>query len=173
LVATSAETPDIYVDGSAKNVAIRNETGELVPAQPRRGRFAVSQWLRVDGDNTLPAEAAHRAGWTCDEGICSAEVKGRRVLYLSEEKPAMTIPCAEADILIAAFPLRGRCRSVPVTIDRFSVWRSGAHALFIDGDEVRLETARDEQGLRPWTIVPEARRKDTSRGPGQGAWLRP
>jgi competence protein ComEC len=173
LLASLAKTPDIYVDGAAKNVAIRNEAGELVPAQPRRGRFAVSQWLRVDGDDSLPAEAAHRAGWTCEEAICRAAVKGRRVIYLPEDKPAMTIPCAEADIIIAAFPLRGRCRLVPTRIDRFSVWRSGAHALYLADDAIRLLTARDEQGSRPWTITPEPRRKDTSHGPGQGAWLRP
>jgi competence protein ComEC len=172
LAATFTERPDIYIDPAAKNVAIRTASGELVPAQPRRGRFAVSQWLRADGDGARPAEAARRAGWACAGAVCRAAIRGRRILYLSEEKLAMTIPCAEADILIAAFPLRGRCRSVPLRIDRFSVWRSGAHALRID-DDVRIETARGLQGLRPWTIVPEPRRKDTSRAAGQGAWLRP
>ena len=75
----------------------------------------------------------------------------------------MTIPCGEADILIAAFPLRGRCHAVPLRIDRFSVWRAGAHAVYIDDDGARLETARGLQGVRPWTIIPEPRRKDTSR----------
>src|SRR5262245_36870727 len=120
--ATVTERPDIYVDQTTKNVAIRGDSGELVPAQPRRSRFAVSQWLRVDGDGAEPAEAARRAGWTCEGAICRAAVKGRRVLYLSDEKLTMTIPCAEADVLVAAFPLRGRCRSVPLRIDRFSVW---------------------------------------------------
>jgi competence protein ComEC len=163
LLAAFAERPDIYVDHAAKNVVIRNEAGELVPAQSRRSRFAVSQWLRTDGDGTTQAEAARRAGWTCEASICRTEIGNKRVLYLSEEKLVMTIPCAEADILIAAFPLRGRCRSVPLRIDRFSVWRSGAHALYVGEGAPRLETARGLQGLRPWTIVPEPRRKDTSR----------
>jgi len=152
---------------------VRSDKGHLVPAQPRRGRFAVSQWLRADGDDAAPAEAARRTGWACEGAVCRAVVKGRRIIYLPDEKLAMTIPCAEADILVAAFPLRGRCRSVPLRIDRFSVWRSGAHALYIDDDAIRIDTARDLQGLRPWTIVPEPRRKDTSRASGQGAWLRP
>jgi competence protein ComEC len=134
-----------------------------VPAQPRRGRFAVSQWMRAEGDGATAAEAARRDGWICEGPICRAMVKGRNVLYLTDETLAMTIPCSEANILIAAFPLRARCRSVPLRIDRFSVWRSGAHALYIDHGLVRLETARGLQGLRPWTIVPEPRRKSTSR----------
>ena len=82
------------------------------------------------------------------------------------------MPCAEADILVAAFPLRGRCRSVKWRIDRFSVWRKGAHALHIAAGAIRIETARDLQGDRPWVIVPEPRRKDTSRPPdGQGMAL--
>src|SRR4029079_13584501 len=41
LVAASlSEAPDIYVDGTAKNVAIRNEAGELVSAHPPPGPFA-------------------------------------------------------------------------------------------------------------------------------------
>jgi competence protein ComEC len=163
LATAFTQRPDIYVDQAGKNVVIRSESGELVPAEPRRGRFAVGQWLRADGDGATLGEAARRAGWTCEGRTCRAMVKGRSVLYLSEEKLAMTIPCSEADILIAAFPLRARCRSVPLRIDRFSVWRSGAHALYVDGGTLRLETARGLQGLRPWTIVPEARRKDTSR----------
>ena len=90
-------------------------------------------------------------------------VEGRRVVYVGKEEPAMALPCAEADILVTGFPLRGRCRSVKLRIDRFSVWRKGAHALYIDGDAIRIETARDLQGDRPWVIMPEPRRKDTSR----------
>jgi competence protein ComEC len=172
LAATFTHRPDIYVDQVAKNVMIRGDSGELVPAQTRRSRFAVSQWLRADGDGAEHAEAARRAGWRCEGAVCRATVKRRRILYLSEEKLAMTIPCADADILVAAFPLRGRCRSVPLRIDRFSVWRSGAHALYVDDGAIRVETARGLQGLRPWTIVPEPRRKDTSRAAGKGAGLR-
>jgi competence protein ComEC len=166
LVTAFATRPDIYIDQSARNVAIRGEGGVLVPAGPRRARFAVGQWLRADGDGITPAEAARRIGWTCEGPICRVVVKGRRVLYLADETLGMTIPCNEADILIAAFPLRARCRSVPLRIDRFSVWRSGAHALYIDDGTVWLETARDLQGLRPWTIIPEPRRKDSSRRTG-------
>lgn len=157
------EDPDIHVEGTAKNVSARMDGDLIVPALPRRGGFAASLWLRQEGDDATPAEAARRAGWVCDDDICRATVEGRRVVYLSKERPAMELPCAQADILISAFPLRGRCRSVKLRIDRFSVWRKGAHALYVDADGIRIETSRDLQGQRPWVIVPEPRRKDTSR----------
>jgi len=163
IVAAFVQRPDIYIDTAAKNVAIRTDRDELVPAHSRRGRFAASLWLRAEGDGATPAEASHRSGWTCEAAVCRASVKGRRIVYLTDERPAMAIPCAEADILIAAFPLRGRCRSVALRIDRFTVWRAGAHVLYLDEDGIRLETSREEQGERPWVIIPEPRRKDTSR----------
>ncbi|MFZ5671326.1 MAG: ComEC/Rec2 family competence protein [Pseudomonadota bacterium] len=157
------DAPDIHVEAAAKTMAARGAEGEMVPVHARRGRFAVTQWLRQEGDEAAPADAARRPGWTCMEGVCRASVGGRRVVYVDKDGPAMALPCAEADILVTGFPLRGRCRSVKLRIDRFSVWREGAHALYLDGDTVRVETARDLQGERPWVIVPEPRRKDTSR----------
>lgn len=157
------EVPDIHVEATAKTMAARGTEGDMVPVLARRGRFAVSQWLRQDGDEAQPAEAVRRPGWTCERDVCRATVEGRRVIYVGKEEPAMALPCAEADILVTGFPLRGRCRSVKLRIDRFSVWRKGAHALYIDGDAIRIETARDLQGERPWVIMPEPRRKDTSR----------
>ncbi|MBK1866618.1 ComEC/Rec2 family competence protein [Aestuariivirga sp. YIM B02566] len=157
------EDPDIHVETAAKTMAARGAEGDLIPVQARRGRFAVSQWLRQEGDDAQPAEAARRPGWTCVEDVCRTSIQGTRVVYVGKEVPAMALPCAEADILVTGFPLRGRCRSVRLRIDRFSVWRKGAHALYIDGDTIRIETARDLQGERPWVIMPEPRRKDTSR----------
>lgn len=157
------DVPDIHVEATAKTMAARGAEGDMVPVQARRGRFALSQWLRLEGDDAQPADAARRPGWTCVKDVCRMSVEGRRVVYVGKEEPAMALPCAEADILVTGFPLRGRCRAVKLRIDRFSVWRKGAHALYIDGDAIRIETARDLQGERPWVIMPEPRRKDTSR----------
>lgn len=162
MLTAITQRPDIHIERTGKNVAIRNAANELAIAHGRRARFAAGQWLRNEGDGATPAEASRRQGWACDGAVCRAALKGRRIVYLTEERPAMTIPCAEADILIAAFPLRGRCRSVKLRIDRFTVWRSGAIVLYLGEDDVQLESSRDGQGERPWTIIPEPRRKDTS-----------
>ena len=67
--------------------------------------------------------------------------------------------CAGLDIIIAAYPLRGACRSVPTRIDRFDVWRMGSHAIAMDGNHLRVTTARGLSGNRPWVVVPEPRKK--------------
>lgn len=86
-----------------------------------------------------------------------ATVKARRVAFLSGDS-ASPEDCAGIDILIADFPLRGACRSVPTRIDRFDLWRSGAHAIRIAGTQIDVTNARSQQGQRPWVVVPEARK---------------
>ncbi len=147
--------PDILVDRTGSNAAIRTAEGLLVPAHSRRARFSVEKWLAANGEEEGPGEAARRPGWACAASRCEARVKGRRVVYLSRWQEGRAPDCTGADILIADFPLRRFCRDVPLRIDRFDLWRSGAHAVFIDGGVLRVETARAAQGDRPWVVRPE------------------
>lgn len=149
--------PDILVETYGGNVAFRNSDGQLVPALARKGRFAVEKWLQVNGETTTPSDAAKRPGWTCMENRCDAVVRGKKLTYVTGDN-ADTLDCAGIDILVASFPLRRHCRSVPVRIDRFDVWRGGAHAIRIGKTGIMVETARAGQGNRPWTVVPEARK---------------
>lgn len=149
--------PDVLVEATGQNVALRDAAGRLVPAQPRRARFAVEKWLQANGEEEGLGAAAKRAGWSCAEGRCMATVHGRRIVYLAGVE-GQSIDCRGVDILIADFPLRGACRAVALRIDRFDLWRSGAHAIYFGGAAPEIRTARGEQGRRPWVVVPEPRR---------------
>jgi competence protein ComEC len=157
LALTAPPLPDLLIETTGSNVAFRDDAGRLVPARPRHARFAVEKWLQANGEEAGLAEAAKRTGWTCADGRCSAQVRGRTIVYLAgrEGKEAQ---CRGVDILIADFPLRGACRFVPLRIDRFDLWRHGAHAVYLSGPESEVRTARGEQGRRPWVVVPEPRR---------------
>jgi competence protein ComEC len=138
-------------------VAIRNAAGDLVVANPRRSRFAVERWLIADGDDASPIESAARQGWRCAEHVCLALVKNKRIAFAQAGAEGKLI-CPTADILVASFPLRKSCSNIPVRIDRFDVWRMGAYALFIEGSDIRTETARKIRGARPWVTEPKARK---------------
>ena len=57
-----------------------------------------------------------------------------------------------ATVVVSTVPVRGRrCRHVPMVIDRFDLWRRGAHALWLDPGEVRVRTVAEATGDRPWT----------------------
>lgn len=149
--------PDIVIERTGANVAIRDSDGRLVPARPRKARFAVEKWLLVNGEEVTVADAARRFGWTCTATRCAAELKARRIVYITGEASDIT-NCNGVDILIVDFPLRGACREVALRIDRFDLWRKGAHAINIDSAGTTVTTARGEQGARPWVVVPEARK---------------
>jgi competence protein ComEC len=60
-----------------------------------------------------------------------------------------------ATIVVSAIPVRGwrgrRCRRAAVVIDRFDLWRRGAHALWLEADGVRVRTVAETSGRRPWS----------------------
>ncbi len=158
---------DVLVERSARTLAARVGDGGqlLVPVHPRRSRYVVERWLNADGDGATLAEAGKRSGWTCEGGkaqLCRGRVRGRQIIWLDRDAvpPA---DCRTAHIVISAEPLRracGRNGGDRVIIDRFDVWRHGAHAVFIAADgSLEVRTARQAQGTRPWAMRPLARRE--------------
>ena len=60
---------------------------------------------------------------------------------------------ARADFVIALYPVakaeRKACKA-PL-IDRRDAWKSGAHALYISRGGIRIVSAADKRGARPWS----------------------
>jgi competence protein ComEC len=150
--------PDLLIERTAANMAFRNGSGELVFANSRRGRFAAEKWLQANGEELTFKEAAARSGWACEGRSCRSEIKGKVIGYFLDGE-GIQPSCTGFDVIIAAYPLRGACKAVPMRIDRFDVWRMGSHAIAIEGSAVGLTTARGLSGNRPWVVVPEPRQK--------------
>ena len=150
--------PDLLIERTAANTAFRNVSGELVFASRQKGRFAAEKWLQANGEEVTFKQAAARAGWNCEARSCRSEIKGKIVGYFLDGE-GVPPACTDFDIIIAAYPLRGACKSVPTRIDRFDVWRMGSHAIVIEGGTAAITTARGLSGNRPWVVVPEPRKK--------------
>ncbi len=169
LTISNIRQPDILVSKFGKNVAIRDNQGRLVLADSKKSRFAARRWLVSNGEGVSPKQAAARSGWQCEEKICLAEIANSKIAYLKRgAKPQKTL-CNNLDIIISAEPLWVLCRNVATRIDRFDVWRRGAHAIYLEPDTSTgkpasaslpiIETASGFRGQRPWVITPIARRK--------------
>ena len=69
--------------------------------------------------------------------------------------------CDSVAALVSAEPIRGRCRASrtsPLVVDRFSVWRDGAQAVFLTPGGARVVSDRMLRGERPWVPpVPKPR----------------
>jgi len=152
LVALTNDSPDILIDREGKNVAVRNGDGELAVLSNRRAKFAAESWARRSGQ---AAPSRSNGAFSCDSEGCAIwdpahpKISYIRTAAIAEEE------CQRADILIAQVPLprriRNTCRAQILVIDRFDLWRYGAHAIWLQGDHWRVEHAAGVRGNRPWS----------------------
>ncbi|HHN67049.1 MAG TPA: ComEC/Rec2 family competence protein, partial [Thermopetrobacter sp.] len=171
---------DVLADGRADVVAVGDEHGRLAATPGRRGAFALGQWLRHDADAASPRAARARGGWRCGGGVCRFASGRGEVVALSRNlekklvekgydnswmKRKLNAACKDAAVVVAAFPLRGACASARVVIDRFDLWRDGAHGVRFEADGISVETARGGQGARPWALPPLPRSRVLKRKP--------
>jgi len=61
--------------------------------------------------------------------------------------------CGAVSVIISAEPIRQRCRQ-SILIDRFSVWRDGAHAIWLSPSGTQVMSDRAWRGDRPWLPPP-------------------
>ena len=64
--------------------------------------------------------------------------------------------CRSVGIVVSAEPARGLCpRPWPALVDRFTVWRQGAAAIWLQPHgRARVLTDREARGTRPWVSPP-------------------
>ena len=130
-------------------VAVQDAGGNYVFASARKNKFASGKWLQGNGETTGLIDAEARPGWECSSGDCFTDLAPMSISYL-HEKSGQGAYCPPTQIIIADYPLHHGCREARLVIDRFDVWRKGAHAISFSNGRYALTTARDEQGNRPW-----------------------
>jgi competence protein ComEC len=60
-------------------------------------------------------------------------------------------------VVVSLEPVRMRCRA-PAVIDRFDLWRNGAHAIWVGEDGViDIRSVQEMRGHRPWVVGPPNR----------------
>ena len=149
--------PDIIVAPQLDLVGIYNHEDTLYLNNTRKNGFARGIWMEtlgLDDNNKAAKQKWPRERNTdidfiaCDTAACRMNVAGKRVSYVAQNAAKET-ECAWADIAIAYAPLYGCAASI--RIDRGRTKRKGSYAVYIDGDDVRIETATGFTGARPWT----------------------
>ncbi len=68
---------------------------------------------------------------------------------------ALIEDCFAATVVISTVPVRQACAAPQRVIDRFDLWREGAHAIWLDENRVRVETVNGWRGFRPWVMRPD------------------
>jgi competence protein ComEC len=146
--------PDILVSGDGRLVATRGADGLLQLSTDRAAKLTRETWLRRAGQSDPPT-VWPRSGpsedgvLSCDAASCLYRANGH-IAALVRDASALAEDCRHADVLVATIPVRRRCASANTVIDRFSLWREGGHALWLDASAVRVESVRASRGERPW-----------------------
>lgn len=155
-----APQPLLLVDGEAKLVALRGTNG-LAFSSVRAASFTAENWLQRAGQEwriAMPRPGSGgRDGIACDGLGCIGEV-GRLKVAIIRDPQALAEDCRSADIVVALVPIRQRCPSARLVVDRFDLWRHGAHALYLEDGVLRLDSVGADRGIRPWAPDPAAQR---------------
>lgn len=156
-VAVVSPRPDILVADSAGNMAVRDAAGNLSFASARKARFDAQMWLRADGDmrDLSDALASRNSAFACGHGLCLARVGNAGPWVALAAPDAMGVACRKAALVIVAGEATGPCSSDVTLIDQPTLSRTGAIAIHLNGNAMKIRSASDVRGQRPW--VPEAR----------------
>ena len=154
--------PDILIDRQGRIMAINGADNQLFLSNDRRNRFERDIWARrlanQVASKTWPATGiALEGALNCDVAGCIYRRHGKTVALIRHER-AQLEDCWSADTVISLLPVRGHCPA-SLVIDKFDLWRNGAHAIWLDGNVPRVQTVNDERGQRPWVVRPAKRPK--------------
>ena len=143
---------DILVSADARLIGLRTAAGVVLQRNSGAADFTRDAWLQywTEADAIAFPESGEAAGGavSCDPAACALRAGGGGATLV--RAPA-GITCATA-LLIAAEPLRVDCVAPPPRIDRFSVWREGAYAVWLNPDGPVLLSDRQARGDRPWVL---------------------
>ena len=154
VIAGLERRPDILVDGDARVVATRGADGQLWLSTRQRGRFVSDVWLRRDGQAetlTWPRNGrrAPAAGLRCDTLGCIQQ-QGERTIAFVRDPRALEEDCRRAGLVVSLVPTWDLCPGPATVVDRFDLWRSGGHAIWLEPEGARVESVAERRGERPW-----------------------
>lgn len=149
--------PDVLVSGDGRLMAVRGADGGLLVSSTRTAAFTAEGWLRRVADDAAeswPGEGATADGRLACDGLgCLYRVNGH-VVALATRATALEEDCGIADVVVSLEPVRRPCPSAGIVIDRFDLWRHGAHALWLAPGEVEVQSVGETRGDRPWVVGP-------------------
>jgi competence protein ComEC len=158
--------PDLLVSADARLIALRAGNVLHVHRTQSPSSFVLDSWLRHLGLRDW--RAMPPPGGTSDDGAIACDATAC-VLRPRPGGPSILLLRGKVDergcghaLVVSPEPARLEC---PVaTVDRFSVWREGAHAVWLDPAGPRILTDRGHRGDRPW-VTPLPTRTRQQPGP--------
>jgi competence protein ComEC len=143
----AAPPPDVLVSPDARLIALRGPDGYALQAQPGAARFVRDAW-----QDHLASGPFLPLGPGCDPDACRL---GPVVLLRGT---VHTADCTGVALVVSAEPARGVCPGAAL-LDRFTVWRDGAHAVWLTQAGPVVLSDKADRGARPWVPPPPTPRR--------------
>jgi competence protein ComEC len=154
---------DLLISADARLIALRTGAGVFMEQAPGASRFVRDDW--TDYWAAGPPQAMPKTGGAaggavaCDESACLLRPNPGAAVALLARGEVSVEACRQAAVMVAAEAARGRCpQPWPALVDRFTVWRSGAVAIWLEPGGARIVSDRGFRGARPW-VAPLPKRR--------------
>jgi competence protein ComEC len=137
---------DLLVDADARLIALRAPA--YLQSRPGASRFVLDSWQQYWAHPVSAPfpENGPPGAVQCNAAACRIEEGGATVLLARTGAPA---DCTNVAVVVSAEPARSVCPALP-RIDRFTVWRDGAHAVWLGHGSATILSDRAYRGDRPW-----------------------
>jgi competence protein ComEC len=162
--------PDILVSADARLLAVRTSEGAFVQTASggslASGRFISDAWAQYWGIGSMKMmpDLGDEGGASapvvhCDAVFCRLKPHADGPAALLVRGSAVRADCSGISVIVSLEPARRLCpKPWPALVDRFTVWRYGSTAIWLDNGRIRLLTDRTDRGTRPWVPpVPKPR----------------
>ncbi len=148
--------PDVMLSADAGLIGFRTDQGVFLQQTRTGSNFARDAWFNrwyVTAAAPLPAETS--GAFACERDACVFRPRAADMAALLMRGPSRPASCAGAAVVVSAEPARGVCAwPPPRVVDRFTVWKDGSVAIWLDPHGARVLTDREDRGDRPWVAPP-------------------
>jgi competence protein ComEC len=153
-----APTADVLVSADGGLIAVRTADGVFVEQRKGASRFIQDDWASYWGGGDMRAMpkvgAAADGAVVCDAAGCLLRPRPGAVAALLVRGKVTPESCRAAAVEVAAEPARGLCpKPWPALVDRYTVWRYGAVAVWLRPGGVEVVSDRSLRGARPWVVA--------------------
>ena len=158
-----ARPADLLVSADARLIAVRTADGVFVEQGTGASRYTRDDWTDYWGAGEMrpmpQSGTAADGAVACDAAGCLLRPRPGAAAALLVRGAVSVAACRAAAVEVAAEPARGLCpKPWPALVDRFTVWRYGAVAIWLRPEGAVVVSDRAFRGARPWVVGLPARK---------------
>ena len=148
--------PDILISADGRLIAVRTRQGSFLQMGQGGSKFVRDAWVQYWAAGAFqPMPDTLDPVVRCEKDACLLRPYSNRLGAMLARGALHPTFCNQVSIIVSAEPARGLCpKPWPQLIDRFTVWRYGSAAVWLEPNGARIVTDRSDRGERPWVPPP-------------------